>query len=71
MPTPTLESPIVEELSDEERYNRAYVAADNLMRDSRYDPIENPAQLAEAIATADPRIGYNHALTVVLSLDDN
>lgn len=68
MATSTLESPVVEELSDQARYDRAYTAADHLMSDGHYDPTENPAQLAEAIVNSDPQIGYNHALTVVLSL---
>lgn len=62
--------PLLEMMTDQDRYNLAYDAADKLLREGQYNPIENPAQLAEAIADTDSRIGYNHALTVVLSLED-
>lgn len=55
-------------LSDQERYNRAFAIADRLVLEGGYDPSENPALLAEAVSAEDQAIGYNHALTVVLSL---
>lgn len=58
----------VELLSDQERYDRAFAIADRLILEGGFDPIENPALLAEAVVAADIHIGYNHALTVVLSL---
>lgn len=62
--------PILEMLTDQDRYNLAYDAIDKLSQESNYDAIDNSAQLAEAISDYDSRIGYSHAMTVVLSLED-